>query len=61
VIEYIVPGPLTRSEAWTRLLRYVGHWAMLPYVGLGHAALWVLGLSQEYSSCCSFDLNLNGW
>ena len=26
-----MPAPLLRSEAWTRLLRYVGHWAMLPY------------------------------
>jgi len=31
VIEYVMPEPLPRSEAWTRLLRYVGHWAMLPY------------------------------
>lgn len=31
IVEYIMPGPLPRSEAWTRLLRYVGHWAMLPY------------------------------
>ena len=31
VVEYIMPGPLPRSEVWTRLLRYVGHWALLPY------------------------------
>ncbi len=31
VIEHIMPEPLSRSEAWTRLLRYVGHLAMLPY------------------------------
>ena len=31
IVEYVMRGPLPRSEAWTRLLRYVGHWAMLPY------------------------------
>ena len=31
VLKYIALGPLSRSEAWTRLLRYVGHWAMLRY------------------------------
>ena len=31
VVDYIMPGPLARSEAWTRLLRYVGHWALLPF------------------------------
>lgn len=31
VVAYIMPGPLPRSEAWTRLLRYVGHWALLSY------------------------------
>ncbi len=31
VVEHIMPAPLARSESWTRLLRYVGHWAMLPY------------------------------
>ena len=31
VVEHIMPAPLARSQAWTRLLRYVGHWAMLPY------------------------------
>ncbi len=31
VVEYIMPAPLARSQSWTRLLRYAGHWAMLPY------------------------------
>ena len=31
VVEHVMPGSLPRSEAWTRLLRYVGHWQMLPY------------------------------
>lgn len=31
VVEFIMPAPLSRSESWTRLLRYVGHWAILPY------------------------------
>ncbi len=31
VVAHIMPGPLARSEAWTRLLRYVGHWALLPF------------------------------
>ena len=31
LVEFIMQAPLPRSEAWIRLLRYVGHWAMLPY------------------------------
>lgn len=31
IIEYFKREPLSRSEAWTRLLRYVGHWAIIPY------------------------------
>lgn len=31
VIEFIMPAPLSRSEVWTRLLRYVGHWAVAPF------------------------------
>lgn len=31
IVEFIMPSPLSRSESWTRLLRYVGHWAILPY------------------------------
>lgn len=31
VLEFISPTPLRRSEAWTRLLRYIGHWSVLPY------------------------------
>ena len=31
VFRYIGGKPFTREEVWARLLRYVGHWAMLGY------------------------------
>lgn len=31
VVRYINPKPSTRSESWTRLLRYIGHWHARPY------------------------------
>lgn len=31
VTRYIGGVPLTAEEAWTRLLRYVGHWALLGF------------------------------
>jgi RimJ/RimL family protein N-acetyltransferase len=31
VVRYIGGKPLTREEAWARLLRYVGHWALLGF------------------------------
>ncbi len=31
VTRHIGGRPSTREEAWTRLLRYVGHWALLGY------------------------------
>ena len=36
VTQHILERPLTREECWSRLLRYVGHWAVL---GFGY---WVL-------------------
>jgi len=36
VTRYIRGRPLTEEESWTRLLRYVGHWALL---GFGY---WVV-------------------
>lgn len=31
VVRYISGTPSTRSESWTRLLRYIGHWQALRY------------------------------
>jgi RimJ/RimL family protein N-acetyltransferase len=31
VIRHTVGKPLTEEESWTRLLRYVGHWALLGF------------------------------
>lgn len=31
VVRHIGGKPFTRTECWTRLLRYVGHWALLGY------------------------------
>lgn len=31
VVRYIGAKPSTNSEAWARLLRYAGHWALLGY------------------------------
>ncbi len=31
VVRYIRPLPFTEEETWARLLRYVGHWALLGY------------------------------
>ncbi len=31
VVRYISGKPSTREEAWSRLLRYVGHWQLLGY------------------------------
>jgi RimJ/RimL family protein N-acetyltransferase len=31
VYRHIIGHPATREEAWTRLLRYSGHWALLGY------------------------------
>lgn len=31
VTHHISPRPFTREEVWARLLRYVGHWALLGY------------------------------
>ena len=31
VIKHITANPSTRSESWSRLLRYAGHWALLGY------------------------------
>src|SRR4051794_10518480 len=31
VVQYITGQPSTRSESWTRLLRYVGHWRVMGY------------------------------
>jgi len=31
VTRYIMGKPATREESWARLLRYVGHWAVLGY------------------------------
>ena len=36
VIQHILERPLTEEECWSRLLRYVGHWALL---GFGY---WVI-------------------
>lgn len=35
VVRYISGKPSTREEVWSRLLRYVGHWALAGY-GLWH-------------------------
>jgi len=31
VVRHIRPTPFTEEETWARLLRYVGHWALLGY------------------------------
>lgn len=31
VVHYITGRPLTEEEAWTRFLRYIGHWAVFGY------------------------------
>ncbi len=31
VTRYIGSGPVSREDAWARLLRYAGHWAMLGF------------------------------
>jgi len=31
VVRYIRPTPFTEEESWARMLRHVGHWAMLGY------------------------------
>jgi len=31
VVRYISGKPSTREESWSRLLRYVGHWALMGY------------------------------
>ena len=31
VVRYIRPTPFTEEETWARVLRYVGHWALLGY------------------------------
>ena len=31
VTRYIRPTPFTEEESWARMLRYVGHWALLGY------------------------------
>jgi RimJ/RimL family protein N-acetyltransferase len=31
VVRYIMPKPLGLEDVWARLLRYVGHWALLGY------------------------------
>src|SRR5262249_28394032 len=31
VTRYIGGSPLSREEVWSRILRYVGHWALLGY------------------------------
>jgi RimJ/RimL family protein N-acetyltransferase len=31
VVRYIRPTPFTQEETWARVLRYVGHWALLGY------------------------------
>ena len=31
VIRYTTRKPLTEEESWTRLLRYVGHWALMGF------------------------------
>ncbi len=31
VVRYIRPIPFTEEETWARVLRYVGHWALLGY------------------------------
>jgi RimJ/RimL family protein N-acetyltransferase len=31
VVRYIRPTPFSEEESWARLLRYVGHWALLGY------------------------------
>jgi RimJ/RimL family protein N-acetyltransferase len=31
VVRFIGGKPLTREEAWARMLRYVGHWALLGF------------------------------
>ena len=31
VVRYIRPTPFNEEETWARLLRYVGHWALLGY------------------------------
>ena len=31
VYQHIIGRPSTREESWSRLLRYIGHWAMLRY------------------------------
>ena len=36
VTQYIRPRPFTAEESWARLLRYIGHWALL---GFGY---WVI-------------------
>lgn len=31
VVRYIRPTPFTEEESWARMLRHVGHWALLGY------------------------------
>ena len=31
VYQHIIGRPSTREESWSRLLRYIGHWALLGY------------------------------
>jgi len=31
VVRYIRPAPFTEEESWARMLRHVGHWALLGY------------------------------
>ncbi len=44
MVRYIRPAPFTEEETWARMLRYVGHWALLGY------GFWVIEdkLSGEY-------------
>ena len=37
VTRYIGGSPLSREEVWSRILRYVGHWALLGY------GFWAVG------------------
>jgi RimJ/RimL family protein N-acetyltransferase len=41
VTQHILERPLTKEESWSRLLRYVGHWAL---VGFGY---WVIVEKQN--------------
>jgi RimJ/RimL family protein N-acetyltransferase len=53
VVQYIAGRPLNREESWSRLLRNVGHWAMM---GWGPWAVEDKASGEYYGEVGLFDL-----